>query len=199
MIYKHIDITININSEDINISSPRGAFYTEDRGTASIRMFIEWQNKPLNLNDNKFIPHIDLLLSDGSVFLDEKVEHINMENGVVQYNIPEKIIRHPGIVECKLFLKNDEKKLHAANFSFNINDSGIDGLISKEISIGDLRERITKVLNENIERFKGEKGNRGQKGEKGDTVLVPPKIYTRDEYEALEEKNENTLYFIREV
>lgn len=37
------------------------------------------------------------------------------------------------------------------------------------------------------------------KGEKGDTVSVPPKIYTRDEYNQLETKDSNTLYFISEV
>lgn len=45
----------------------------------------------------------------------------------------------------------------------------------------------------------GEQGIQGPKGEKGDTVLVPPKIYTRDEYNQLETKDNNTLYFISEV
>jgi len=46
--------------------------------------------------------------------------------------------------------------------------------------------------------IQGEKGERGEKGDKGDTVLSPPKIYTRDEYNRLENKDENTLYFIKE-
>ena|SRR5699024_2767752 len=50
-----------------------------------------------------------------------------------------------------------------------------------------------------IQGEKGEKGDKGDKGEKGDTVLAPPKIYTRDEYNQLENKDENTLYFISEV
>ena len=45
---------------------------------------------------------------------------------------------------------------------------------------------------------RGERGEKGDKGEKGDTVLAPPKIYTRDEYNELENKDENTLYFIKE-
>lgn len=35
------------------------------------------------------------------------------------------------------------------------------------------------------------------KGEKGDSA--PPKVYTRDEYNQLENKDDNTLYFISEV
>lgn len=46
---------------------------------------------------------------------------------------------------------------------------------------------------------KGERGEKGDKGEKGDSVLAAPKIYTRDEYNLLENKDENTLYFISEV
>src|SRR5699024_9538760 len=39
---------------------------------------------------------------------------------------------------------------------------------------------------------------RGKKGDTGDVVYVPPKIYTRDEYNQLETKDNNTLYFISE-
>ena len=42
----------------------------------------------------------------------------------------------------------------------------------------------------------GEQGIQGIKGDKGDTTLSPPKIYTRDEYNQLEQKDNNTLYFI---
>ena len=40
---------------------------------------------------------------------------------------------------------------------------------------------------------------KGAKGDKGDTTLAPPKIYTRDEYNQLATKDNNTLYFISEV
>ncbi|PKE66217.1 hypothetical protein CW674_02375 [Macrococcoides caseolyticum] len=46
---------------------------------------------------------------------------------------------------------------------------------------------------------KGEQGIQGDKGDKGDTILAPPKIYTRDEYNQLTTKDNNTLYFISEV
>lgn len=41
--------------------------------------------------------------------------------------------------------------------------------------------------------------SKGDKGDKGETVYVPPKIYTRDEYDTLSEVDANTLYFISEV
>ena len=47
--------------------------------------------------------------------------------------------------------------------------------------------------------IQGEKGEKGDKGDKGDSVLASPKIYTRDEYNQLETKDNNTLYFISEV
>ena len=45
----------------------------------------------------------------------------------------------------------------------------------------------------------GIQGVKGEQGPKGDTLLVPPKIYTRDEYNQLATKDSNTLYFISEV
>ena len=47
--------------------------------------------------------------------------------------------------------------------------------------------------------IQGEKGEKGDKGDKGDSVLASPKIYTREEYDQLETKDNNTLYFISEV
>ncbi|QPI17135.1 hypothetical protein [Staphylococcus phage vB_StaM_SA1] len=42
--------------------------------------------------------------------------------------------------------------------------------------------------------IKGPQGDQGPKGDPG--VSVPPKVYTRDEYDSLAEKDPNTLYFI---
>lgn len=39
----------------------------------------------------------------------------------------------------------------------------------------------------------------GFKGEKGDTTVAPPKVFTRDEYDALPSKSVNTLYIVKEV
>lgn len=48
-------------------------------------------------------------------------------------------------------------------------------------------------------KFDHLKGEQGDKGDKGDAVVATPKIYTRDEYDQLETKDKNTLYFISEV
>lgn len=80
-----------------------------------------------------------------------------------------------------------------------------------------LRNGFTGTEEEWVESIKGDKGDKlsfsdlteedkeelrgepGKPGEKGDTLLAPPKIYTRDEYNQLENKDSNTLYFISEV
>lgn len=46
---------------------------------------------------------------------------------------------------------------------------------------------------------RGATGDKGDKGDKGESVLASPKIYTRDEYNQLPTKDNNTLYFISEV
>lgn len=81
---------------------------------------------------------------------------------------------------------------------------GLKGNKGEQGDIGDKGERGEQGV-QGIKGDKGErgpvgpKGDMGEKGEKGDTVLAPPKIYTRDEYEQLNEKDINTLYFIQEV
>lgn len=47
--------------------------------------------------------------------------------------------------------------------------------------------------------IQGETGKQGEQGVKGDTTAVPPKLYTRNEYDQLEVKDSHTLYFISEV
>lgn len=68
-----------------------------------------------------------------------------------------------------------------------------------------LSSEVASYVNANKDMLKGDKGDKGDKGiqgdkgEKGDTTYLPPKIYTRDEFEALTTKDDNTLYFISEV
>ena len=138
-------------------------------------------------------------------------------------------------MDCELFLENDTESVHVANFYFVIKDSEITGAIGKEIKVELLEDIVYKILNEHVDKFKGEKGEtgsqgiqgekgdtgpqgiqgekgdtgpqgiqgekgeKGDKGDKGDSVLASPKIYTRDEYNQLETKDNNTLYFISEV
>lgn len=208
MIYKNKDINTNINEKTVELGNIGAKFYTEDEGTASIRIFINWNNKPVDLNKINMKPVLSLFMQDGSIFEGEKFEVILAEKGLIQYKIPSNVIKHVGKVNAKLFLVNDNESIHVANFNFNIIDSGIEGAVAKEISVNIVDDAVRRIMNEQPELFKGEKGDKGEqgpqgvkgdKGEKGDTLLAPPKIYTRDEYNQLANKDSNTLYFISEV
>ncbi|MGU3490529.1 BppU family phage baseplate upper protein [Staphylococcus saprophyticus] len=277
MIYKSKDVNTNINISDIEIGNIGAKFYTEDEGTASIRIFIKWNNQAVNLNLTDLTPKLDLFLADGSIFTDEPIRIITPESGVIQYDIRKEVIRHAGNVNAKLFLESENESVHVANFSFTIVDSGVEGKVQKEVSVNLVRDTVERIMSEDLtvlldsgfkseltndlqtylqdnnDIFKGEKGDtgeqgpqgdigltgpkgekgeqgiqgiqgpkgdtgqtgakgekgdkgeqgpqgvKGDKGEKGDTLLAPPKIYTRDEYNQLETKDSNILYFIREV
>ena len=219
-IYKKGDIEVSINERGVDRGNVNANFYTEDKSTSAINIYVNWDKHPLNLNNVNMQLQLDLFHSDGSIFMDEPLNIIYAENGLVQYKISDNVIKHVGKVNAKLFLKNEQESIHVANFSFNIKDSGIEGAISKEININLVEDTVKKIMNESPELFKGEKGDKlsfsdltdeekeelkgepgkqGEQGEKGDTVVVPPKIYTREEYDQLETKDSNTLYFISEV
>ena len=219
-IYKNKDIDVSVNVNSVDKGNIKANFYTEDKGTSSIRLYLHWHKKRINLQSINMQPQLDLFHSDGSIFMDEKIDIILAEQGLIQYKITDQVIKHSGTINAKLFLKNEKESIHAANFSFNIKDSGVEGAILKEININLVEDTVKKIMNESPELFKGEKGDKlsfsdltdeekeelkgepgkqGEQGEKGSTVVVPPKIYTREEYDQLETKDSNTLYFISEV
>ena len=207
-IYKSKDITTNIESEKMSINNSDTYFYTEDKGSAALRIFINHRKTAFNLDNTNLKPVLDLFHTDGSIWLDEPLEVIMSDKGLLQYNIPNNVIAHAGQIKAKLFLRNAEQSVHVANFTFDIKDSGIEGAIEKEISVNIVDDAVKRIMNEQPELFKGEKGDKGDKGPqgiqgkqgpKGDTLLAPPKIYTRDEYNQLATKDSNTLYFISEV
>lgn len=207
-IYKNKDITTNIESEKLSINNSNTSFYTEDKGSAALRIFIKYRDGAFNLNDTKLTPTLDLFHNDGSIWRDEPLEVIMSDKSLLQYNIPNNVIAHAGRIKAKLFLKNTDQSVHVANFTFDIKDSGIEGAVEKEISVNLVDDAVKKIMNEQPELFKGEKGDKGDtgpqgikgdKGDKGDSVLASPRIYTRDEYNQLATKDSNTLYFISEV
>lgn len=234
-IYKNKDITTNIETEKTSINNSDTYFYTEDKGSAALRIFINHRKTAFNLDNTNLTPVLDLFHTDGSIWLDEPLEVIMSDKGLLQYNIPDNVIAHAGLIKAKLFLRNAEQSVHVANFTFDIKDSGIEGAVEKEISVNLVENTIKKIINEQPEIYKGEKGDKGDtgpqgkqgergvkgeqgeqgikgdtgpqgiqgakgaKGDKGDTTLAPPKIYTRDEYNQLANKDNNTLYFISEV
>ena len=234
-IYKNKDIITNIESEKLSINNPDTYFYTEDKGSAALSIFINHRKTAFNLDNTNLTPVLDLFHTDGSIWLDEPLEVIMSDKGLLQYDIPNNVIAHAGQIKAKLFLRNAEQSVHVANFTFDIKDSGIEGAVEKEISVNIVDDAVKRIMNEQPELFKGEKGDigpqgiqgvkgsqgerglqgeqgikgdkgeqgeqgpQGAKGDKGDTTLAPPKIYTRDEYNQLETKDSNTLYFISEV
>lgn len=213
-IYKNKDITTNIDTEKMSINNSDTYFYTEDKGSAALRIFINHRKTAFNLDNTNLKPVLDLFHTDGSIWLDEPLEVIMSDKGLLQYNIPDNVIAHAGLIKAKLFLRNAEQSVHVANFTFDIKDSGIEGAVEKEISVNLVDDAVKRIINEQPELFKGEKGEKltfedltdedkeelkGEQGPKGDTLLAPPKIYTRDEYNQLATKDSNTLYFISEV
>lgn len=196
MIYKNSDFNANINNETVEVKKEtKTNFYTADKGTAQVRVYITWNGKKLDLTKYSLTPQLDLFLEDGSIFLNETITDIDEENGVIYYEVPSNIIVHVGKVDAKLFLKNSNQKVHVANFSFNILDSGVDDKVNKEISVNLVEDTVRNIIqeeamdllnadfkteviegfqnyvDENIEQFKGPKGDTGAtgaKGEKGD-------------------------------
>src|SRR5699024_6587027 len=136
-------------------------------------------------------PQLDLFHSDGSIFMDEKVDIILAEQGLIQYKITDQVIKHPGTVNAKLFLKNEQESIHVANFSFNIKDSGVTDAVDKEITVNLVDDSVRRIIQENAiellgegfkddvsielqnyvtsntELFKGPKGDEGKQGQRG--------------------------------
>ena len=235
-------MTINKNTDlefSLQQNTEKGGvytnFYTEDKGSASIRIRLSNQGYYLDLTKIDLKPVLFLFHDDGSIFEIKDFMNVMPEQGLIQYNFSDNVIRHAGKVKAKVFLKSDTKSIHVANFTFDIKDSGIEGAVEKEISVNLVENTIKRIMSEQPEIYKGEKGDKGdtgpqgtqgiqgvkgeqgkqgikgdtgpqgiqgvkgEQGPKGDTLLAPPKIYTRDEYNQLATKDSNTLYFISEV
>ena len=234
-IYKNKDIETNIQATHVSLGNIGAQFYTEDENSASIRIYIKHNDKPVNLATAGLTPILSLSMQDGSYFDNEPIDIVLADQGLIQYKIRDNVIKHTGKVKATLRLKSETQSLHASEFSFNILSSGLDEKVAKEINIDLIGDKIEEVLLANASEFKGAKGDKGDtgeqgiqgergpqgiqgekgdtgeqgiqgvkgdkgdKGEKGDSVLASPKIYTRDEYNQLETKDSNTLYFISEV
>ncbi|KKI54718.1 protein of unknown function [Staphylococcus pasteuri] len=192
MINKHTDIETNISSTNIDIGDIGCRFYTEDENTAFIRINIKYDGQPVDLTDNEEMkPKLDLFMQDGSIFIDEPLEVLIPESGSLQYNIPNKVIKHAGKVNCKLFLDNGTKSIHVANFSFTIVDSGVEKAVAKEVSVDLVKDTVKRIISEDLtevldngfkekltddikdyvstnkDEFKGEKGDVGPQGDIG--------------------------------
>lgn len=188
-IYKNKDLEVDISfgtSKQINKSA---SFYTGDKGSTSIRITVKHKGFPFNFAESDMIPTLDLIHSDGSIWLSEPMTVV--DGGIIQYNIPNNIIEHAGTISAKLFLKNVNTSVHALNFNIEILDSGIEGAVEKEISLVLVEDVVRNIMTENAlglvddtfktevldefqaytianpELFKGEKGDQGEQGVRG--------------------------------
>src|SRR5699024_7128707 len=149
-IYKNKDITTNINERGVDLGDINVNFYTEDNGTASIRIKIKnQQGMPINFNNTDMLPRLDLYDKDGSIFTNEPVAIVFPEQGLIQYKLSDYVIKHEGKIDCKLFLDNGTESVHVANFYFVIKDSGVTGAIGKEIKVDILQDMVRDVMSEN--------------------------------------------------
>lgn len=198
MIYKNKDIKAEINEQGVDIGNIDANFYTKDLGTASIRISINWKGSVLDLSKTTLKPKLDLFCEDGSIFVNEPIEIVSPINGLIQYNISKDVIKHVGKVTSKLFLTDDANSIHVVTFHFNISDSGIDSVVTKEVSVtlvddtvrriikenaiqllGDdfepkLKSDVMEYLNDNVDTFRGVKGDAGPIGPQGEQGEVGP-------------------------
>ena len=190
-IYKKGDIEVSINERGVDRGNVNANFYTEDKSTSAINIYVNWDKHPLNLNNVNMQLQLDLFHSDGSIFMDEPLNIIYAENGLVQYKISDNVIKHVGKVNAKLFLKNETQSVHVADFSFNIKDSGVTDAVDKEITVNLVDDSVRRIIqenaiellgdgfkddvsvelknyvNDNVETFKGPKGDTGSQGQRG--------------------------------
>lgn len=192
MIIKMTDVETHINPRNVDIGDIGSRFYTEDENTAFIRIRINYNGSPVDLTKTDMKPKLDLFMEDGSVFIDETIEVLIPESGLIQYDIPSNVIKHIGKVNCKLFMESTEHSVHVANFSFAIVDSGVEKAVAKEININLIKDTVKQIMSEDLtdllnqgfkdkltsdlenylsthnEEFKGPQGDEGPQGDKGE-------------------------------
>ena len=191
-------MTINKNT-DLEFSLQKGTekggvytnFYTEDKGSASIRIRLSSNEYYLDLTKTDLKPVLFLFHEDGSIFEIRDFINVMPDKGLIQYNLADNVIAHAGKVKAKLFLKNTEQSVHVANFDFVIKDSGIEGAVAKEVNVNIVNDAVRRIVKENaieilgddfeerlntdvinhldsnLELFKGDKGDVGPQGPQG--------------------------------
>ena len=198
-IYKNKDLEVDISLGTVKETNTSASFYTGDKGSTSVRITVKHKGYLFNFAESDMVPTLDLIHSDGSIWLSEPVSVIVSDKGVLEYNIPDNIIAHAGTISAKLFLRNESVSVHALNFNIAILDSEIEGLVEKEVDLVLVEEIVTNIMQENAlglldetfktevldsfeaytiahpELFKGEKGDKGDKGDAGPQGIQGPK------------------------
>lgn len=149
MLQKMTDVSTNINVSTAENGFIGANFYTEDDGSAYIRITIKDNNQVLDFNKTDMLPRLDLFCSDGSIFTNEPLDILIPDKGVIQYKVSDNVIAHPGRMDAKLFLANKNDSIHVANFYFTITDSGMTGPIGKEVHVDSLKRLVQDVMRQN--------------------------------------------------
>ena len=153
-IYKNTDLEFSLQQ-----GTEKGGvytnFYTEDKGSASIRVRLSSNGYYLDLTKTDLKPVLFLFHEDDSIFEIRDFINVMPDKGLIQYNLSDNVIAHAGKVKAKLFLKNTEQSVHVANFTFDIKDSGIEGAVEKEISVNLVDDAVRRIIEANPEGYKG--------------------------------------------
>lgn len=214
MLQKLTDVDTNINVSTAENGFIGANFYTEDDGSAYIRITIRDNNEVLDFNKTDMTPRLDLFSSDGSIFTNEPLDILVPEGGVIQYKVSDNVIKHAGRMDAKLFLANSKDSVHVANFYFTITDSGMTGPIGKEIHVDSLQDLVRNVMKENAiglldddfkdklendlkvymeenaDTFKGEQGIQGVPGKDGKPFTYND--FTQEQLDQLKAKGTDT-------
>ena len=147
-IYKNTDLEFSLQQ-----GTEKGGvytnFYTEDKGSASIRIRLSSNGYYLDLTKTDLKPVLFLFHEDDSIFEIRDFINVMPDKGLIQYKLSDNVIAHAGKVKAKLFLRNAEQSVHVANFTFDIKDSGIEGAVEKEIKVNVLQDIVRDVMSEN--------------------------------------------------
>ncbi|HFN8589256.1 TPA: phage baseplate upper protein, partial [Staphylococcus aureus] len=154
--YKIKDIETRINNKTVDIGDIGCRFYTEDENTAYVRIGINDEKGRINFKESNLTPKLHLFTEDGSIFKNEPVLIDDNVKGFLTYKIPKNVIKHVGMVRCKLFLENDHERIHVANFHFYIIDSGIDDAVQKEVSITLVEDTVKRIIRTSASELLGD-------------------------------------------
>ena len=221
-------MTINKNT-DLEFSLQKGTekggvytnFYTEDKGSASIRIRLSSNGYYLDLTKTDLKPVLFLFHEDDSIFEIKDFINVMPDKGLIQYNLSDNVIAHAGKVKAKLFLKNTKQSVHVANFTFDIKDSGIEGAVAKEISVNIVDDAVRRIVKENAieilgpdfeqrlntdvvkhldnnpELFKGPRGDNGKDGVDGKTPDMS-EYNNESEFIKLKQNEKSFMKFLKD-
>ena len=221
-------MTINKNTDlefSLQQNTEKGGvytnFYTEDKGSASIRIRLSSNGYYLDLTKTDLKPVLFLFHEDGSIFEIRDFINVMPDKGLIQYNLSDNVIAHAGKVKAKLFLKNTKQSVHVANFTFDIKDSGIEGAVAKEISVNIVDDAVRRIVKENAiellgpdfeqrlntdvvkhldnnpELFKGPRGDNGKDGVDGKTPDMS-EYNNESEFIKLKQNEKSFMKFLKD-